>query len=159
MSETIEGGDRGDRSYGKSQKLREVAKKLAIACGGTQEEIEKSVTAEASKQEFRKNLPKAYILKAIYDKMSEEQIKSLSAKNEYVLVPVEEEELERLKQNAVHYTMPMTMSKPPELPILEPCVRAVRIGSDKTPKILPKVYSKKRKKKQRIQKQSRKKHK
>ena len=156
MSEVIEGCG---RSCGKSQKLREAAKKLAIACGGSPEEIENSVTAEALKQEFRNNLPKAYILKAKYDEMSEEQIKSLEAKNEYVLVPVEEEELERLKQNAVPYTMPMTMSKPPELPILEPCVRVGRIGSGKTPKILPKDYAKKRKKKQRIQKQSRKNHK
>lgn len=53
----------------------------------------------------------------------------------------------------------MTMSKPPELSILEPCVRVGRIGSGKTPKILPKDYAKKRKKKQRLQKQSRKKHK
>lgn len=154
MSEAIEGGC---ISYGKSQKLREVAKKLAIVCGGTPQEIENSVTAEALKQEFRNNFPKAYILKAKYDEMSEEQIKSLEAKNVYVLVPVEEDELELLKQNAVHYTMSMTMSKPSEFPILEPCVRVGRIGSGKTTKILPKDYAKKRKKKQRIQKQSRKK--
>lgn len=156
MRQTIEGGG---RSYGKSQIMREAAEKLAIACGGMPEDIENKVEAEALKQEFRNNLPKAYILKAKYDEMSEEQIKSLEAKNEYVLVPVEEEELERLKQNATPYTMPLTMSKPPELPILEPCVSAGRIGSCKTPKIKPKDYAKKRKKKQRLQKQSRKKHK
>lgn len=148
MSETIEGCG---RSYGKFQKLREAAKKLAIACGGTPDDIENKVEAEALKQEFRNNLPKAYILKAKYDEMSEEQIKSLEAKNEYVLVPVEEEELELLKQSAVPYRMPMMMPKP--------CVHVGRIRSEKTPKILPKDYAKKRKKKQRIQKQSRKKHK
>lgn len=78
MSQTIEGGG---RSYGKSQKMREAAKKLAIACGGSPEDIENKVKAEALKQEFRNNLPKAYILKAKYDEMSEEQIKSLEAKN------------------------------------------------------------------------------
>lgn len=148
MSEAIEGGC---RSCGKSQKLREAVKKLAIACGGTPDDIENKVTAEALKQEFRNNLPKAYILKAKYDEMSEEQIKSLEAKNEYVLVPVEEDELELLKQNAVPYRTPMMMPKP--------CVRVGRIRSGKTTKILPKDYAKKRKKKQRIQKQSRKKHK
>lgn len=156
MSQMIEGGG---RSYGKSQMMREAAKKVALACGGTPKEIIDKVSAEALKQEFRNNLPKAYILKAKYDEMSEEQIKSLEAKNEYILVPVEEEEFERLKQSAIPYTMPSELKMPPELPILEPCVRVCRIGSGKTPKLLPKDYAKKRKKKQRIQKQSRKKHK
>ena len=156
MSEVIEGCC---RSYGKSQKLREAAQQLAIAFGCTPEEIEYKVYAEASRREFRNNLPKAYILKSIYDEMSEEHIKSIESKNEYILVPVEEEELERLKQNAVPYTMPLTMSKPPEIQFLEPCVSVGRIGSGKTPKIFPKDYAKKLKKKQRIQKQSRKKHK
>lgn len=147
------------RSHGNAKIVHEAALKLAIVCGRTPDDIENKVTAEALEQEFRNNLPKAYILKAKYDEMSEEQIKSLEAKNEYVLVPVEEEELERLKQNAVLYTMPMTMSKHTQLPILEPCVRVGRIGSCKTHKILPKDYAKKRKKKQRLQKQSRKKHK
>ena len=138
-------------SHGYAKIVHEAALKLAIACGGSPEDIENKVKAESLKQEFRNNLPKAYILKAKYDEMSEEQIKSLEAKNEYVLVPVEEEELERLKQNAVPYRMPMMMPKP--------CVHVGRIRSGKTPKILPKDYAKKCKKKQRIQKQSRKKHK
>lgn len=146
MSETIEGGG---RSYGKSQKLREAAKKLAIVCGGTPEDIENK--AEALKQGFHNNLPKAYILKAKYNEMPEEQTKIIEAKNCCILVPVEEAELERIKQEAIPYTMP------PKLPM--PCVSAGRIGIGKTTKILPKDYAKKRKKKQRLQKQSRKKHK
>ena len=51
------------------------------------------------------------------------------------------------------------LSKPPELPILESCARVGRIGRGKSPKIKPKDYENKRKKKQRMQKQSRKKHK
>ena len=55
--------------------------------------------------------------------------------------------------------MPPKLLMPPEISFLEPCVSAGRIGSGKTTKILQKDYAKKRKKKQRLQKQSRKKHK
>ena len=146
----------GGRSYGNSKIVHEAALKLSIACGGTIEEIEDKVSAESLGQEFRNSLPKAYILKSAYDEMSEEQIKSIEADNSYVLVPVKQEELvEQLNKAQTTYTL----SKPPEIPILEPCVRAGRMGSGKSTKIKPKDYVKKRKKKQRIQKQSRKKHK
>ena len=144
----------GGRSHGIAKIVHDAALKLAIACGGTQEEIEDKVYAESLRQQFRNSLPKAYILKSVYDEMSDEQIKSIEADNNYVLVPVEQEELsEQLNKAQTSYMW----SKPPEISILEPCVRAGRSG--KSPKIKPKDYEKKRKKKQRIQKQSRKKHK
>lgn len=60
--------------------MSEASEKLAIACGGTPDDIERNVEAEALKQEFRNNLQKVYVLKAKYDEMSEEQIKSIEAK-------------------------------------------------------------------------------
>lgn len=146
----------GGRSHGNAKIVHEAALKLAITCGVTKEEIEDNVSAEALMKVFCNSLPKAYILKSVYDEMSEEQIKSIESDNNYVLVPVEKEELvEQLNKTQATYTL----SNPPELPVLEPCVIEGRIGSGKSPKIKPKDYAKKRKKKQRLQKQSRKKHK
>lgn len=138
--------------------MSEASEKLAIACGGTPDDIERNVEAEALKQEFRNNLQKVYVLKAKYDEMSEEQIKSIEAKK-FILVPVEEDELDGLNRNTAPYTNPMMLNKHTELPILEPCFLYRRARSGKTPKIKPKDYVKNRKKKQRLQKQSRKKNK
>lgn len=102
----------------------------------------------------RENVPKVYILKKQYEAIDPEIIHQKEAESHFVLVPVEEHEMKRIKDGAVLYTMP------PELPgikMLQPTVYDVphvKGGRYHEP---PRDLKKKKKAKRRQQKQSRRK--
>lgn len=54
----------------------------------------------------RENVPKVYILKKQYESIDPEFIHQKEAEFHCVLVPVEEHEMKRIKDDAVPYTMP-----------------------------------------------------
>ena len=54
----------------------------------------------------RENVPKVYILKRLYESIAPEIIHQKEAEFHCVLVPVEEHEMKRIKDDAVPYTMP-----------------------------------------------------
>lgn len=64
--------------------------------------------------------------------------------------------MKRIKDDAVPYTMPPPMSKIPEIVMLDNPHRG-KPGGNKTPRIEPKDYRKKKKAKRRAEKQARRK--
>ena len=104
------------------------------------------------------NVPKVYILKEQYEMIDPEIIHQKEAEFHCVLVPVEEHEMKRIKDDAVPYTVPYTM--PPKLPDIKmptPVmydVPHVKGGRYHEP---PRDLKKKKKAKRRQQKKSRRK--
>lgn len=104
------------------------------------------------------NLPKVYILKDQYEMIDPEIIHQKEAEFHCVLVPVEEHEMKRVKDDAVPYTVPYTMPlKLPDIKMPTPAmydVPHVKGGRYHEP---PRDLRKKKKAKRRQQKQSRRK--
>lgn len=94
----------------------------------------------------RENVPKVYILKEQYEMIDPKIIHQKEAEFHCVLVPVEEHEMEYIKDHAVPYTMP------PKLPDIK--VPHVKGGRYHEPS---RDLKKKKKAKRRQQKQSRRK--
>ena len=102
----------------------------------------------------RENMPKVYILKEQYEAIDPEIIHQQEAENHCILIPVEEHEIQRMKEEAVPYTMP---PKLPDIKMLQPAVYDlphVKGGRYHEP---PRDLKKKKKAKRRQQKQSRRK--
>lgn len=116
----------------------------------TVEDMRKALEEAADVQ----NMPKVYILKEQYEKIDPEVIHQKEVEHHCILVPVERHELERIKQDAVPYTMP---PKLPDIKMLTPAmydVPYVKGGRYHEP---PRDLKKKKKAKRRQQKQSRRK--
>lgn len=115
-------------------------------------------------EELRK-LPKVFVLKSQYEKLDPDVIFKKQEEARCVLVPVEQEVFDRIQQEAVVINTQPPMPEIPEVPeiIFEnaPHVslyNSGKHGGNKTPKIQPKDYAKKKKAKRRQQKSSRKRH-
>lgn len=100
----------------------------------------------------RENMPKVYIPKEQYEAIDPEIIHQKEAEFHCVLIPAEEHEIQRMKDNAVTYTMPPQL---PDSAALQPAVYDaphVKGGRYHEP---PRDLKKKKKAKRRQQKQSR----
>ena len=100
----------------------------------------------------RENVPKVYILKEQYEAIDPEIIHQQEAEHHCILVPVEKHEIERLRQEAMPYTMP---PKLPDIKMPQPSVYDlphVKGGRYQEP---PHDLTKKKKAKRRAQKQAR----
>ena len=102
----------------------------------------------------RENVPKVYILKEQYEAIDPEIIHQKEAEHHCILVPVEKHEIERLRQEAVPYTMPPKM---PDIKMLQPAVYDVPHVKGGRYHETPRDLKKKKKAKRRQQKQSRRK--
>ena len=100
---------------------------------------------------------KVYMLQDAYDRLSPEMIAEREAAYHCKIVPVSDEEMKRIKDDAVPYTMPPPMPKIPEIVMLDNPHRG-KPGGNKTPRIEPKDYRKKKKAKRRAEKQARRRH-
>ena len=100
---------------------------------------------------------KVYMLQDAYDRLSPEMIAEREAAYHCKIVPVSDEEMKRIKDDAVPYTMPPRMPKIPEIVMLDNPHRG-KPGGNKTPRIEPKDYRKKKKAKRRAEKQARRRH-
>ena len=97
---------------------------------------------------------KVYILQDAYDRLSPEMIADREAAYHCKIVPVDEYEMKRIKDDAVPYTMPLKM---PDIKVLQPAVYDlphVKGGRYHEPL---RDLKKKKKAKRRQQKQSRRK--
>ena len=104
----------------------------------------------------RENAPKVYILKEQYEAIDPDIIHQKEAEFHYVLVPVEEYEMKRIKDDAMPYTMP---PKTPDIKMLQPAVYDVphvKGGRYHEP---PRDLKKRKKAKRRQQKQARRRNK
>lgn len=102
----------------------------------------------------RENVPKVYILKEQYEATDPEIIHQQEAEYHCILIPAEEHEIQRMKEEAVLYTMP---PKLPDIKMLQPAVYDmphVKGGRYHEP---PRDLTKKKKAKRRQQKQARRK--
>ena len=105
----------------------------------------------------RENVPKVYIPKEQYEMIDPEIIHQKEAEFHCVLVPVEEHEMKRIKDDAVPYTMPPDLTKLPDIKMPQLAmydVPHVKGGRYHEP---PRDLKKKKKAKRRQQKQSRRK--
>jgi hypothetical protein len=105
-------------------------------------------------------LPKVFILKEQYDKLDPAVIREKQEKAHCILVPVEQEELDRLRQEAIVYTKMPEMPKVPEILWQEPPHYYGGSGIGHGHKHIggrqeSKDYAKKKKAKRRAQKQAR----
>ena len=118
------------------------------------DEVKEALIAGAKEN----NLPVVYILKEQYRQIPPEVRHQQEIENHCVLVPVDRYEMERVKADAVPYTtMPhFPIPEPPEIVMYDNPYRG-KFGGNKTPKIPPKDYAKKKKAKRRAQKQARRK--
>lgn len=142
--------------------LTEAASKLIDASVDTiaqqQEVSSEELLAKAKEQ----NLPVVYILREQYNEIDPAVILQQENENHCVLIPVDRYEMDRIKADAVPYTAvpPMPILKTPEI-FMEPSPyyggHPGKHGGNKTPKIPPKDYAKKKKAKRRAQKQARRK--
>jgi len=105
-------------------------------------------------------LPKVFILREQYDKLDPAVIREKQEEAHCILVPVERDEMDRIRQEAVVYTPAPEMPKLPEIIWQEPspyygganiCKSHKHIGGRQDPK----DYAKKKKAKRRQQKQAR----
>ena len=102
----------------------------------------------------RENMPIVYILKDQFHQLNPAMIHAQEERCHCVMIPVEEYEIQRMKDEAVPYTMP------PELPdakMLTPTVCNLPDFKSQHYRELPRDLKKKKKAKRRQQKQSRKK--
>lgn len=109
-----------------------------------------------------RELPKVFILKSQYEKLDPDIILKKQEEVHCVLVPVEQEVFDRIQQEAVVINTQPSMPEIPEMPeiIFEKVPRislydSGKHGGNKTPRIPPKDYAKKKKAKRRQQKQAR----
>lgn len=109
-------------------------------------------------------LPKVFILREQYDKLDPAVIRENQEEAHCILVPVERDEMDRIRQEAVVYIKRPEMPKLPEILWQEPspyygganiCKSHKHIGGRQDPK----DYAKKQKAKRRQQKQARRKNK
>lgn len=119
---------------------------ITIQCEDLRQQLEEKAKAE--------NKPMVYMLKAEYAKLDPATIHQHEEKAHCIIVPVEQADIDRIRQEAVPYTMPPAMPKLPDI-IMHDAPHIGKIGGNKTPKILPKDYAKKKKAKRKMQKQSR----
>jgi len=115
------------------------------------EQFERQQLEERAKRE---NMPMVYVLKEQYRQLDPAMIREKEEKYHCVLIPAEEHEIQRMKENAVEYTMP---PKLPDVKMLQPAVYDiphVKGGRYHEP---PRDLKKKKKAKRRQQKQSRRK--
>lgn len=102
----------------------------------------------------RENMPIVYVPKEQYRQLDPAMIREKEEKYHCVLIPAEEYEIQRMKEDAVEYTMP---PKLPDIKMLQPAVYDlphVKGGRYHEP---PRDLKKKKKAKRRMQKQSRRK--
>jgi len=100
----------------------------------------------------RENMPIVYVLKEQFRKLDPAMIHEQEEKHHCVLIPADEYEIQRMKEEAVPYTMP---PKIPDIKMLTPAVYdlpPVKGGRYHEP---PRDLKKKKKAKRRMQKQSR----
>jgi hypothetical protein len=139
--------------------------------GADSEEIEKALESIAAQSEEqaevlrdleerrqleerakRENMPIVYVLKEQFRKLDPAMIHEQEEKHHCVLIPADEYEIQRMKEEAVPYTMP---PKIPDIKMLTPAVYDVphvKGGRYHEP---PRDLKKKKKAKRRMQKQSR----
>ena len=99
---------------------------------------------------------KIYMPKDAYDRLSPEMIADREAAYHCEIVPVSDEEMKRIKDDAVIFHAAPEMPKIPEITMLDNPYRGT-FGGHGTPRIEPKDYQKKKKAKRRAQKQARRK--
>ena len=97
------------------------------------------------------------MLKEEYNKLSPEFIHQQEEKNHCVIVPVTQAELDRFRLDALPYTVMPPMPAPPDIVMQDAYYGEHRskLGGNKTPKIEPKDYAKKKRAKRKQEKQSR----
>lgn len=108
--------------------------------------------------------PKVFILREQYDKLDPAVIREKQEEAHCILVPVERDEMDRIRQEAVAYTPMPEMPKLPEVLWQEPSSYYGGADIGKGHKHIggrqdPKDYAKKKKAKRRQQKQARRKNK
>lgn len=108
--------------------------------------------------------PKVFILREQYDKLDPAVIREKQEEAHCILVPVERDEMDRIRQEAVVYTPVPEMPKVPEILWQEPSPYFEGASIGKSHKHIggrytPKDYAKKKKAKRRQQKHSRRKNK
>ena len=109
-------------------------------------------------------LPKVFILREQYDKLDPAVIREKQEEAHCILVPVERDEMDRIRQEAVVYTPMPEMPKVPEIIWQEPSPYYGGANIGKGYKHIggrqdPKDYTKKKKAKRRQQKQARRRNK
>jgi len=109
-------------------------------------------------------LPKVFILREQYDKLDPAVIREKQEEAHCILVPVERDEMDRIRQEAVAYTKPPEMPKLPEILLHEPSPYYGGTNIGKGHKHIggrqaTKDYAKKKKAKRRQQKQARRRNK
>ena len=105
-------------------------------------------------------LPKVFILREQYDKLDPAVIREKQEEAHCILVPVERDEMDRIRQEAVVYTPMPEMPKVPEILWQDPSSYLGGASIGKGHKHIdgryePKDYAKKKKAKRRQQKQAR----
>lgn len=141
--------------------LTEAAEAIINASVDTIAQEQEINTEELVAKAKERNLPVVYILREQYKAIDPAIIRQQENEHHCVLVPVDRYEMERVKADAVPYTtMPhFPIPEPPEI-FLQPSPYGShrgKLGGNKTPKIPPKDYAKKKKAKRKMQKQSRRK--
>lgn len=144
--------------------LGEAAAKMIDASVDAISKPEDDAQAQALKEQFerqqleerakRENMPIVYVLKEQYRQLDPAMIHEQEEKHHCILIPAEEHEIQRMKEDAVPYTMP---PKLPDIKVLQPAVYDlphVKGGRYHEP---PRDLKKKKKAKRRQQKQSRRK--
>ena len=127
---------------------------MTMAESLTMAEIKES-TEDIINRAKAENLPMVYILKEQYAKIDPAIIRQKEAEFHCVLVPVDEHEMQRIKDDAVPYTMP---PKIPDIKMLSPAVYDlphIKGGRYHEP---PRDLKKKKKAKRRAEKQARRRH-
>lgn len=117
------------------------------------EQFERQQLEERAKRE---NMPMVYVLKEQYRQLDPAMVREKEEKYHCVLIPAEEYEIQRMKEDAVEYTMP---PKLPDIKVLQPAVYDlphVKGGRYHEP---PRDLKKKKKAKHRQQKQARRRNK
>ena len=109
-------------------------------------------------------LPKVFILREQYDKLDPAVIREKQEEAHCILVPVERDEMDRIRQEAVVYTPMPEMPELPEFLWQEPSPYYGGVNIGKGHKHIggrqdPKDYAKKKKAKRRQQKQARRRNK
>jgi len=99
---------------------------------------------------------KVYMLQDAYDRLSPEMIADRESAYHCKIVPVDECEMKRIKDDSITFNAMSETPKLPKITMLENPYLG-KPGGNKTPRVEPKDYRKKKKTKRRQQKQSRRK--